>query len=376
MGIKRAEIGNIFVLTEKGIKEADYAKCKVGYPMPGGTHDKSVPEDWLEKGYVKEIMGYPKYKLQIIEKLASIYDQCDVRIQPIPKLNTFKDGIQIMPKGVGNITLPIIYLEDAYEDYRIHGNIAKSVHDIGISYKNALTIAQDINPASLYKTENIVFCLINSEKNRKLLKTIPHRDFCNLSVIYRSIVDQNHQGISSGIINFDIAKALGMDEAELFQKAYQNTRQIFPVTVETMREKLIKESIAAGVEPRIAKRTFRPNPEIPDIYILSNDANFYGASSILYKNELKSIALKAKSDLYILPESTDEVILIPVDKKTNVNELLAMLKEVNGLLTDGYLASSVYRFDKDTSDIRIVANYTEQMPERFNSRDIWPDMDR
>lgn len=36
--------------------------------------------------------------------------------------------------------------------------------------------------------ENIIFQLINTEQNKKLLNDVPHREFLDLSIIYRMVI--------------------------------------------------------------------------------------------------------------------------------------------------------------------------------------------
>ena len=77
-------------------------------------------------------------------------------------------------------------------------------------------------------------------------------------------------------------------------------------------------------------RRLLPKSESRDfMYILSNTSGINGATSLLYKDELKTIARKIGEDFYILPSSVHEVILIPVSLAPSHEELSRMVQEVN-----------------------------------------------
>ena len=60
---------------------------------------------------------------------------------------------------------------------------------------------------------------MNTMQNEDMLKNLPHRDFQDLSVIYRWVVSVEQQGLSSVVINNHVAESLGMGEEQLFRAA-------------------------------------------------------------------------------------------------------------------------------------------------------------
>ena len=53
----------------------------------------------------------------------------------------------------------------------------------------AITSCPEINKIELSEAkDNIVFQLVNTEQNREMLADVPHREYQDLSVIYRWVV--------------------------------------------------------------------------------------------------------------------------------------------------------------------------------------------
>ena len=89
----------------------------------------------------------------------------------------------------------------------------------------------------------------NTEQNREFLKDKPHREFQDLSVIYRWIVGTREDGVASVVINDGMVKDLGMTAEELFQAAVQNTKAMFPPKVTDMAEMMMSLMMPLGVYP-------------------------------------------------------------------------------------------------------------------------------
>ena len=93
------------------------------------------------------------------------------------------------------------------------------------------------------------------------------------------------------------------------------------------------------------------------MYVLTNDVKYYGAACILYDGVLKEFAESAGRDLYILPSSVHEVILLPDMGYEDVDMLKKMVCEVNDtqLSPDEVLSDTIYHYDRDTEDISMVS---------------------
>ena len=71
------------------------------------------------------------------------------------------------------------------------------------------------------------------------------------------------------------------------------------------------------------------------------------------KNMLKDFADRIGSNLYILPSSIHEVIILPKFAMFNKQELINMVRDVNseGVAVDEVLSYTVYEYDRETGEL-------------------------
>lgn len=90
-------------------------------------------------------------------------------------------------------------------------------------------------------------------------------------------------------------------------------------------------------------------------YVLSNQKNFYGAAGVLNDSILAEFAERIQKNLYLLPASIHEFIIVPDEGKTNVEELNEMAREINEFVagTQEVLEDHVYYYDRKKQQIMI-----------------------
>ena len=79
-------------------------------------------------------------------------------------------------------------------------------------------------------------------------------------------------------------------------------------------------------------------------YVLTNNTRLNGAACIFYEDVLKKFADTLQTDLYILPSSIHEVILLPKLARYDAMNLEDMVREVNtdGVSREEVLSDKVY----------------------------------
>ena len=211
------------------------------------------------------------------------------------------------------------------------------------------------------RRDRIIMMLINTEQNKQLLETLPHREFLDLSIVYRLGLGSNKDGLYYSMIDNKLAKAMGMNEQELFQAAYANTRELLPPVVVDMNE----------VTRTILKRQGMPDEMIGEcisnlsdnvMFVISNSIGVNGAASMLYEEELQRLAERVGSDLYILPSSLHEVIAVS-SHLGKLEQLAEMVHEVNMTAVDleERLSNQVYYFDKELGRLSIATNNPQKL---------------
>lgn len=95
--------------------------------------------------------------------------------------------------------------------------------------------------------------------------------------------------------------------------------------------------------------------QIP-LYILSNEKMFFGSIGLLKKNLIASFAKKNNKNLYILPSSIHEILLLPGSDEINAESLNQIVKEINytWVTPEERLADHIYYYDIETDTIQPV----------------------
>lgn len=91
------------------------------------------------------------------------------------------------------------------------------------------------------------------------------------------------------------------------------------------------------------------------MYVLSNQKNFYEAARVLNDSILAEFVGRIQKNLYLLPASIHEFIIVPDEGKTNVEELNEMVREINESVawTQEVLEDHVYYYDRKKQQIMI-----------------------
>lgn len=94
------------------------------------------------------------------------------------------------------------------------------------------------------------------------------------------------------------------------------------------------------------------------MHIVTNDYNMYGASLVFFnKNICKQLAKNYDDDLYIMPASIHETIIVPVSSAENTKDIKDLVKSANknDVRPEDLLSDSVYMYSRETAKISIVA---------------------
>ena len=304
------------------------------------------------KGVVEE-----KFKEFLPEK----YQNAQVEIRPVDKVNRTLDGLSIRGSEPGMNISPTIYVNHMYEDYVTTENLNATLERAAEGFIKAMEQKESINVNELTNAEcakdKIVFQLINTEQNKEMLANMPHREFKDLSVIYRMVVKIDGEGIASTPIHHGLAEKLGFTEEQLFKLAAENTKRLLPPVVKSMNDVMREIFMKDGMPPEIADMMLGEMPPEQQMYVISNNKGINGAVSMLYENGLHDLAEKLGSDLYIMPSSIHEVIAVSTDMG-NPNELAAMVAEINmdQVALDERLSNQVYHYDKDLRKVTLATD--------------------
>ena len=82
---------------------------------------------------------------------------------------------------------------------------------------------------------------------------------------------------------------------------------------------------------------------------MGNEAGVYGASTILYPNAVEHIANELNANLYILPSSVHEFIILPETDGNSLDELADMVQRINKdyVKEEEILSDQAYFYNKN-----------------------------
>ncbi len=308
------------------------------------------------------MMNYEIFKEVVAEKFMDYmpeqYQGMRLRVEPINKVNKVLDGITLVGSGAGRSVSPTLYINHMYEHYLETENLQEVLQSAARRMDMAFKEMPEVGDVNLESAkDNIVFQVINTLQNEDMLRDMPHREFQDLSIIYRWVVKVDENGIQSSAIRNNLAEQLGMNEEQLFKCAVENTRRIFPPTVKSMNDVIREMFIRDGMPAEVADMMIGEMPEDKMMWVISNDRGINGAGSMLYEDNLHKLAMKLETDLYILPSSVHECIAV----STNVGdpyELAEMVSEINmgQVALEDRLSNQVYHYDKDARRLTLATD--------------------
>lgn len=271
------------------------------------------------------------------------------------------DGITLRKKD--EHISPNIYLNSYFESYQMGKPLAVIMEEIIYRYQkakeeNALKVA-DILDFKAVKSK-IVLRLVHYEKNKEQLKCCPYKKYLDLAVTFRYIASKDAMGIASSLITNQEFEAWGIGVEELYQIALFNTMREFPWHMDSLA-KVIFECFQAkafgALPPELAKEAenLGEMENGVNMYVLTNDTGLNGATCILYDNVIKNFAKVQECNIFLLPSSVHEMMLVPDDGSTDAQFLSRLVVEANrnavGFID--LLSDNIYYYDRERDQVFI-----------------------
>ena len=254
------------------------------------------------------------------------------------------DGLVIMEKGKD--IAPTIYLDSFYELYTNGENIKNIIRQIEVIYEqNKNNVTFDVNILKHFDTikDKIVYKVVNYRSNEKLLEQVPHKRILDLAVVFYCLLDNEYGSSATALIYNNNLKNWNVTIDDVYKAALKNTPDLLHSKISSMAALFEKCGVNVDGE-EVDLKDYVPS----DMYVLTNESKLNGAACILYENVLYDFAQKLGADLYILPSSVHEVILLPKLSMFEKDELVNMVKEVNteGVAADEVLSDHVYEYNR------------------------------
>lgn len=276
-------------------------------------------------------------------------DEMVVELQEVTKVNLSLDGLTIRKRNES--IAPTIYLNQYFNQFNDGRTMDDIVKDIIRVYENN----QPENIMDVFKTEDfydfdkmkekIVLKVINTERNLDLLEQVPHLDMegLGLSVVFYVSIMTGEQ--SAGIlIKNEHLRLWEKKVSDLISLAEINTNRMHTFTIKSINEVL---SGMFGFEEDLI-------PDGPAFYVLTDENMTFGASQLYLKDKIREFAKQQDCDVYILPSSIHELLLLRADfPNLEPSYLKEMVYQVNStqVSEEEFLFEGAYKYELATDKI-------------------------
>lgn len=197
---------------------------------------------------------------------------------------------------------------------------------------------------------SIYYRVVNYRANQKFFLSHPCRRFLDLACTFWFTPGfLKDEGCTIAVTGEQMT-AWGMDAEHLFRIAAVNTPRDYPAVFMPLIEAITKNGLHAVHEQTAGeKEIFRPEYREDPSVILTNRSGQFGASCMLYRHVFEQAAEEAGCDLFVIPSSVHELIVLPADGSIGMEDLNATVRHVNrtALQREDMLSDHVYLYDRD-----------------------------
>ncbi len=253
-----------------------------------------------------------------------------------------EEAVSILEKNK-NIS-PTIYLSEFYEWYKEGVELEFLAAEI-VRRNNEYKLEESLDIGFFVNYEKaksrIVFKLVNRKMNEKLLEKIPYVAYMDLVMVFYYLIHDEEAGNATILIHNSHLKMWEVTVEEVYKQACVNTPNLLPAAITGMRE-IIQQMMGESTEKEQLLEE-----DIP-MYVMTNPMKMNGAATMAYPNVVRNFANALGKNVYIIPSSVHEVILVP-ESGNEGGRLNDMVREVNETQVDPkeVLADHVYYYDRE-----------------------------
>lgn len=251
----------------------------------------------------------------------------------------------------GRTISPIIYMDKFYEMHQKEEKIDEIMKKIVECFLKAdeisvLPTGIDVRNFETVK-EYLTVCLINTAENKKLLETIPHYSFEDMSIIYQIQFSTNDEELSSIKVTNDLMRIWNITHVQLHAQAVKNAMEKEkPVLCSSLS--MLNSFLDKDREPEnLLNCLIEGNERENGLFVLTTRQKICGAKALIYPTVLDSIVTTFPEGFYIMMSSIHEAMI--VSKKTGVP--VSKLKELveagnmDAINPGEKLSDNVYSYD-------------------------------
>ena len=255
--------------------------------------------------------------------------------------NNRKDLHAVLLEVPGSAAIPTFYLEDLYDAYE-NGTAADDIADslIRFARQNKLgTIPGNIDIEDYEETKkNLGLCVLGIERNREYLSDMVFEEHEDLALVPMIFTNDKSHGPGHIKVRKDFLELWNVTEEEVMREAMENSPKLLPLTFRQLND-------TGDHDPG----------EVCELFVISNAYFAGGAAVAFYPRVLECIGSALGRDLFVLPSSINEMIVV-TDTGQDPENLLSIVREVNRtqVAPEEVLSDAVYYYDRKTDKLRKI----------------------
>lgn len=304
------------------------------------------------------MMSQKKFYEELAKLVTERLPDYEVTLKEVPKMNGTKYvGIQIMEKGC--CIAPIIYIERYFEHYQKGDALKEIANEIVELYFHGIESKREIQVSSIVDWEEVkgsIYIRVMSKKdNVGYPKDAVEEEIMDMKKVLYVFLSEEEKEICSYALSRKTVDGWNISIEELWEKARENTERLFPLQIQSISEVMARMGVNLPCN-ELGEEEF--------MYIAGNQKGINGATVFLYKNFWEKVCDKSgmDCDLYMLPSSCHEVIIIPDSPDKTPEALRQMVCDVNSnhVLQEDRLTNSVYHYSRENKTLEMVAGGEEE----------------
>lgn len=298
-------------------------------------------------------INFTKELEQLVQK--KLGEQYQVSMIQILKNNGLTKDAILIKENNSNLC-PNIYLEHFYERF-CECESLDEISDEIINFYHEASSQKPQDMEDYFAFENyrkrLFLRIIHFESNQILLENVPYIPYLDLAITFHCLISDYHQGMHFFTVSNALLEEWGISVDKLYQIALENTQHLFPAHIDTL-EHILNQLLYTphSYQTIFSNTNFETElSNISDqkkfqIFVITNQYGVNGATVILYPHLLEHIAEKLQSNLYLLPSSIHEFLVLS-DAESFCQTLSEMVSKVNTheVSKEEILSNQVYFYD-------------------------------
>ncbi len=300
-----------------------------------------------------DIMDFEQFTDELKSALIIRYPDESVEIKRVTKNNgVIYTGLSIHNDSEN--VYPTMYLDRFYEEVGAEGLTDELIDRICEVYEDR-RVGNISIPDTLWDYDhaksNLRARLINYESNEEFLKEVVHRRFMDLAIVpYYLFTEELFSG-SDGCATFVVRNKnlefWDVDAETLIDECIDNTFRACSPEITSIYEMLRR------LRPDFEGYAGEDTSVCPMYIMTAGDIN--GAVAMLCEDKLREFCRENDRDMFIIPSSINEVILIPYEEGMSTRMIDEMIMDVNATELNAVeiLSDHVYFFSKDEGYVSV-----------------------